>query len=100
MTRLKDIGDAVAQIDPVHVGIPCDAAIEACDRLDGVQDSVITYLGQCHFQGGPSGASTITKEIAELVASMCNGPGLLKGDSSSAACATILYVCEGLPMCR
>jgi hypothetical protein len=22
MTRLKDIGDAVAQIDPVHVGIP------------------------------------------------------------------------------
>ncbi|KAJ5693050.1 hypothetical protein N7462_002473 [Penicillium macrosclerotiorum] len=67
-----------------------NAAIEACDLLDGVKDSVIAYPGQCHFQASslvgqsvtcsdPSGVITITKEMAKLVAAMWTGPRSAEG---------------------
>ncbi|KAJ5381142.1 uncharacterized protein N7496_003570 [Penicillium cataractarum] len=62
-----------------------NAAIEACDELDGVKDGIIALPGQCHFQASsligqkvqcidPSGEVTITKKMADLVAAVWEGP--------------------------
>lgn len=62
-----------------------NAAIEACDELDGVKDGIIALPGQCHFQASsligqkvqcidPSGEITITKKMADLVAAVWEGP--------------------------
>ncbi|CEJ62173.1 hypothetical protein PMG11_10681 [Penicillium brasilianum] len=62
-----------------------NAAIEACDELDGVKDGIIALPGQCHFQASsligqtvqcidPSGEITITKKMADLVAAVWDGP--------------------------
>ena len=62
-----------------------DAAIDACDLLDGVKDGIISLPGQCHFKASsiigqtvncsnPSGQITITDKMAELVSGMWEGP--------------------------
>ncbi|PYI11469.1 tannase and feruloyl esterase, partial [Aspergillus sclerotiicarbonarius CBS 121057] len=62
-----------------------DAAIEACDLLDGVKDEIISLPGQCHFKASsivgqivncsdPDGQITITDSMAELVRGMWEGP--------------------------
>jgi feruloyl esterase len=61
------------------------AAIEACDHLDGVKDSIIAFPGQCHFKASslighkvqcidPSGEITITEKMAQLIAAIWEGP--------------------------
>lgn len=67
-----------------------DAAIEACDLLDGVNDSIISYPGQCHFKASSiigrtinctdsNGTITITKAMAELADAYWEGPRSAEG---------------------
>lgn len=67
-----------------------DAAIEACDLLDGVKDNIISLPGKCYFQASsligrkvhcedPKGTITITKEIADLVDAFWQGPRSAEG---------------------
>ncbi|KAA8644925.1 hypothetical protein EYZ11_005297 [Aspergillus tanneri] len=67
-----------------------DAAIGACDLLDGVKDGLIAYPGQCFFQASslvgqmvncsnPDENTTITTEMAQLVAAMWEGPRSTEG---------------------
>lgn len=62
-----------------------DAAIAACDTLDGVKDGIISLPGQCFFDASsivgqsvnctkPSGTIVLTDAHAELVNSMWDGP--------------------------
>ncbi|KAJ5684253.1 uncharacterized protein N7477_000598 [Penicillium maclennaniae] len=62
-----------------------EAAIDACDVLDGVKDKIISYPGQCHFKASsmighavkcsdPSGTTTITEAMAKLVTAYWEGP--------------------------
>lgn len=62
-----------------------NAAIEACDQLDGVKDGIIALPGQCHFKASslvghkvqcndPSGEIVITDKMAELVTAVWEGP--------------------------
>lgn len=68
-----------------------DAAIAACDDLDGVKDDIIAYPGLCDFQASslvgkivnctdPSGSITITDKMAELVGAMWAGPKFQNGE--------------------
>ncbi|KAJ5767343.1 uncharacterized protein N7511_004959 [Penicillium nucicola] len=68
------------------------AAIAECDELDGVTDGIIAYPGQCHFKASsligqkvnctdPSGTVTITKEMADLIAAVWQGPRSTDGRS-------------------
>lgn len=62
-----------------------DAAIKACDLLDGVEDYIIAFPRQCHFQASsiigqtvectnPDGKIIITPKMAALVQAMWDGP--------------------------
>lgn len=67
-----------------------DAAIDACDLLDGVKDRIISLPGLCHFQASsligrkvhcddPKGTITITNDIAKLVDAFWQGPRSVDG---------------------
>ncbi|KAL1873231.1 hypothetical protein Daus18300_004051 [Diaporthe australafricana] len=67
-----------------------EAAIEACDGLDGVEDGVIALPEQCDFDAEslidstinctePSGSIVVTAKHAELVNAMWRGPTSLEG---------------------
>ncbi|CAG8021695.1 unnamed protein product [Penicillium olsonii] len=69
-----------------------EAAIAECDALDGVTDGIIAYPGQCDFDASslvgrevnctdPNGTVIITKEIADLVSAVWQGPESLDGES-------------------
>ncbi|KAK2596316.1 hypothetical protein N8I77_013212 [Diaporthe amygdali] len=67
-----------------------EAAIGACDELDGVKDGVIAFPDQCDFDAEslvnsninctePSGSVVITAKHAELVNAIWQGPTSLEG---------------------
>lgn len=67
-----------------------DAAIAACDELDGVADNIISYPGLCNFQASslvgqtvncsdPSGDIVITDKMAQLVDTIWSGPKFASG---------------------
>ncbi|CAI7624980.1 tannase and feruloyl esterase [Penicillium manginii] len=67
-----------------------DAAIQACDLLDGVKDNIIALPGQCHFRASsiigqtvdciePNGKVIITKNMADLVQAIWDGPRSTEG---------------------
>ncbi|KAL3460793.1 Tannase/feruloyl esterase [Aspergillus heterothallicus] len=67
-----------------------DAAISACDLLDGVKDNIISYPGQCHFKASslvgrtisckdPVGEIKVTPKMAELVTALWEGPNSVEG---------------------
>lgn len=67
-----------------------EAAITACDGLDGVEDGVIAFEGKCDFDAEslinstvdcaePSGSIVVTAKHAELVNAIWDGPTSLEG---------------------
>ncbi|KAK2602747.1 hypothetical protein N8I77_009254 [Diaporthe amygdali] len=68
-----------------------NAALDACDELDGVKDSIIALPGSCNFNASdiigqevtctnPNGTITITDKMAQLVHGFWNGPRTGSGE--------------------
>ncbi|KAJ0117753.1 hypothetical protein J7T55_001953 [Diaporthe amygdali] len=68
-----------------------NAALDACDELDGVKDSIIALPGSCNFNASdivgqevtctnPNGTVTITDKMAQFVHGFWNGPRTGSGD--------------------
>lgn len=91
----------VRLVIPSHAGLsppPCvfealrDAAIAACDELDGVKDGVIALPGLCKFDPSSLVGSdvecsdfntsiTITEDLADLARNIWSGPSTPGGKS-------------------
>lgn len=72
------------QPPPCVLNALTDAAIAACDALDGIEDGVISLPGQCNFSAAaivgqvvectnPSGSVTITSDLARLADAIWTG---------------------------
>lgn len=68
-----------------------NAALDACDELDGVKDSIIALPGSCTFNASeivgqdvtctnPNGTVTITDKMAQFVQGFWDGPRTDSGD--------------------
>lgn len=93
------------------------AAISACDGLDGVEDGVIAFPEQCDFDAEslvgstincsePSGSVVLTAKHAELVNAVWRGPTSLEGKfewygmSKDASFLSLLYTtCDTVENC-
>ncbi|KAI1856799.1 hypothetical protein JX265_011440 [Neoarthrinium moseri] len=92
-TNEKALANTLQDISPPACVLQAitNAATTACDSLDGVQDSVISFPGRCKFDAKtligqtvnctrPQGTVIITDKVAELANAIWQGPTSVDGD--------------------